>query len=60
MYVVFFLIFAFQILSVIIHLQCVCDGVCDTGISFLFQFHMRVFVNLYMYVFVVREGLMED
>ena len=41
-------------------LQCVCDGVCETGIFFLFQFYMLVFVNLYMYIFVVREGLMED
>ena len=60
-YVVFS--FAFQhvqILLVNISLQCVCDGVCETGISFLFQFYMLVFVNLYMYIFVVREGLMED
>ena len=64
MYVVFFLVFflafAFQILLVIISLQCTCDGVCETGISFLFQFYMLVFGNLYMYIFVVREGLMED
>ena len=42
----FFLIFAFQILLVIISLQCVRDGVYETGISFLFQFYMLVFVNL--------------
>ena len=60
MYFFFFLIFAFQILLVNMSLQCVCDGVCETGISFLFQFYMLVFVNLYMYIFVVREGLMED
>ena len=59
MYVVF-LIFAFQILLIIISLQCVCDGVCVTDISFLFQFYMLVFLNLFMYIFVVREGLMED
>ena len=36
------------------------DSLCETGISFLFQCYMLVFVNLYMYIFVVREGLMED
>ena len=34
--------------------------VSETGITILFQFYMLVFVNLYMYIFVVREGLMED
>ena len=43
------------------HVFAVCARWCvREWYSFLFQFYMLVFVNLCMYIFVVREGLMED